>query len=171
MDKNFKILPEGWRVKMIGYAALAAGVIGAGIAWYGKGAALANLNLGVGLPMLLTPYLVVPRVKTQRVWQGIVAGILSGIIALIILFVFDTAKYTPVARDVGVLFLEYAVGAVATSWLSSMVAKWTDKYTSKRAAESSSKRMLEIAEQHKDRYRIDKSGKVVRVHKKRRKKH
>ncbi len=170
LDRRQKALPEGWRYKLIGYVALALGVIGAAIAWFGKGPALGNLNVGVGLPMLLTPYLIVPRVKTQRIWQGAVAGILSGIIALALLFIFDTAKYMPVLNGIGPFLIEYTIGSIATAWLSTLVAKWTDKYTTKRETESGNKHVREIAEQHKDRYRIDKDGNVVRVHKKKRKK-
>jgi hypothetical protein len=170
LDSKQRTLPEGWRYKMIGYMALVAGIIGAGIAYFGKGSAISNLNVGVGLPMLFVPYLLVPRVKTQRVWQGIAAGVLSGIIALGLLLLFATAKFLPAINEAGLVFLEYAVGAGVTSWLSSFVAQWTDKYTSKRVAEKNAKRLQELAAQRKDRYRIDKNGKIVRVHRKKRKK-
>ncbi len=166
--KNFT--PKEWRFKVILYVALAAGAIGVAIAWFEKGTVLTSLSSGMGLPMLVAPYLVAPRVKSQRVAQGAATGLLGGVFALAVMFVFDTPKYMPLAGKVGLLYLEYAVAAVAMSWLSAMLSKWTDKYAAKRTAQANEKRQRERVEQHKDRYRVGKDGKIERIHRKKRKK-
>lgn len=165
-----KWLPEGWRYQLIGYVALFTGVAGAVIAWFGKGPALDSLNVGMGLPMLMAPYIVVPRVKIHRLGQGFVAGVLSGMIALVALLIFATAKYEPILKGMGLMFAEFALGSLVTAWLSSKLSRWTDKYTAKKEAEKSEKHKQDLVAQYKDRYRMDQSGNYVRIHRKRRKK-
>lgn len=160
--------PEGWRFKVILYTALVVGAIGAGIGYIEKGSAINSISMGVGLPMVMAPYFVVPRTKTLRIWQGSITGALSGIVAMLLLLLFATDRFTNHWAIFGTSILQFLIMSVGISWLSVVLSDWTEKrrlkIEAKREAETPK---LEKHYPKKQRLRAPKqedSGHTVRVH-------
>jgi len=119
--------PAGWRYRVIGYTALAMGVIGGIVGWRTGGPVVGSLSMGVGLPMIMAPYFVVPRTKTNRIWQGIATGLLSGLIAAAVILVFATGRFLPAWKEMVTTYAEYVLAVVGISWLSVKLSDWTEK--------------------------------------------
>ncbi|MCY0901801.1 MAG: hypothetical protein OWU32_06370 [Firmicutes bacterium] len=157
--------PEpGWRWRVIGITALIFGVAGGLLAWRMNGNAENNVIYTLGLAMLMPAYFTIPRTKTLRMWQGSLAGVLGGIIVMVVLFLFFTPQFWPSRIPIFVAFGGYVPGVVAWSW----VMTWLTQKTEKRRAEMEERRLRREANAERDKkksgVRLDASGKPIRVH-------
>ncbi len=119
--------PLGWRYKTIGLTSIVFGILGGLVGWRISGAAINNIPQSLGLSMLFSPYFIVPRTKTQRVWQGFIGGALAGIIAVILLFALGWSKYWPVRASIAMSYVGFLIGVLGIAWAMSMLSNWTDR--------------------------------------------
>ncbi len=129
--------PAGWRFRVVGYTALIMGVIGGVIGWRTGGPVAGSLSMGVGLPMIMAPYFVVPRTRTNRIWQGVATGLLSGLAAAAVLLIFDTGRFLPAWQMLVTTYVEFVIAVFGISWLSVMLSDWAEKRRLKYEADKS----------------------------------
>ncbi|WP_067712424.1 hypothetical protein [Ferroacidibacillus organovorans] len=118
---------EGMRYKQIITVGAIFGVLGAVIGYISKGPVAGNLSTSLALSMLMSPYFIIPRVKSRRVIQGTLGGVFSGIVTMVLLFVFASARYWPARSQVISGYVGYLFGTIAVAWLFTFVSQWTDK--------------------------------------------
>ncbi len=127
--------PAGWRFRVIGYTGLVMGAIGGVIGWRTGGPVAGSLSMGIGLPMIMAPYFVVPRTKTKRIWQGVATGLISGLAAAAIMLIFATSRFLPAWQALIATYAEYVVAVFGISWLSVMLSDWAEKRRKKYEAD------------------------------------
>ncbi|PWI58843.1 hypothetical protein [Sulfoacidibacillus thermotolerans] len=167
--------PEGWRFKIILYTAAVVGVIGAAIGYLQKGSDVNSITMGIGLPMVMAPYFVVPRTKTARIWQGSVTGAVAGLVAMLLLLIFATSRFANQWTVFGTAFLQFLIMAIGISWMSVALSDWAEKrrqkLEAKRADEVSGKTLESFPK--RPRLRAPKKEEIAhpaRVHRYNRKK-
>ncbi len=116
-----------WRWKMIGWTGLGFGVVGAAVAYVTAGPAAAVTNSGLFIAMLLPPYLTVPRTTVNRGLQGIAAGLVGGLVAVLLLLGLATGRFLAYGADMAVQFGGYALGVALIASLMTRVTVWSEK--------------------------------------------
>lgn len=135
---------SGWRFNTIGLTGLVFGIFGWIIGWRTGGTPLNSISLGLGISMLFAPYFIVPRTKTNRMWQGLAGGALAGLITVVLLLSVAWHSYWPLRVDLVMTYGTSALGTLGVSWLMSVFANWTDKRKAKMDAENVAKEKKEV---------------------------
>jgi len=127
-----------------------------------------NVTYSLGLAMLMPAYFTIPRTKTQRMWQGSLAGILGGLIVMAVLLIFATGTFWPLHTEMLVAFGGYVPGVIAWSWVMTWVTGKTD-IKRQQLEERRAQRALETAKETaqaaaKGGFQYDANGKRVHTH-------
>lgn len=159
-----KVPEPGWRYKVFGTLAVVFGIAGGVLGWRLHGDPIGNFTYTLWLAMLMPAYFTIPRTITHRMWQGVLAGVLGGIIDVIVLMILAPATYWPYKWALLMTFVGLLLVVVAWSWMMT----WLTGKTEQRRAEQDAKRAVREAEKAKEKARssvkVDANGNPVRIH-------
>lgn len=119
--------PPGWRPRTIALAGGTIGLLGAIIGWQMQATPSLAMGWGLGMSMVLGPYYVVPRAKTQRRWQGFIGGALAGVVAALGMFALAPARFVPDWTQMLTDFVVFLAAAFGSSWLFTLFTDWVDR--------------------------------------------
>lgn len=157
--------PEpGWRYKVIGTMALVFGVAGGFLGWRLHGNPISNFTYTLWLAMLMPAYFTIPRTKTQRMWQGVAAGVLGGLVDIVVLLLFATGTYWPYKMELLVTFAGLLLVVIAWSWMMTWITGKTEQRKLELDERKASREAEKAKEQAKAAVKLDANGKPIRVH-------